>query len=80
MSSDLIWELVKKNNSFLIKRDGRQFTTEPGNVANVNSYKYSGLANKKVVDIQALPGGGVTVGIKVPYRYCNTFFLGIYFV
>ncbi|ESW22538.1 hypothetical protein PHAVU_005G161300 [Phaseolus vulgaris] len=54
----LIWEIVKKNNSFLVKEFGNgtqsvQFSREPNNLYNLNTYKYSGLANKKTVTIQA---------------------------
>ncbi|GLU10005.1 hypothetical protein SLE2022_268350 [Rubroshorea leprosula] len=54
----LIWEIVKKNNSFLVKQFGRgtaglQFSKESNNLYNLNSYKHSGLANKKTVTIQA---------------------------
>ncbi|KAM7254460.1 hypothetical protein ACFE04_003840 [Oxalis oulophora] len=53
----LIWEIVKNNNSFLVKEFGNgtaaiQFSKEPNNLYNVHSYKYSGLANKKTVTIQ----------------------------
>ncbi|CAL9027720.1 unnamed protein product [Prunus brigantina] len=56
----LIWEVVKKNNSFLVKQFGRgnagvRFSKEPNNLYNLHSYKHSGLANKKTVTIQ--PGG-----------------------
>ncbi|KAF3943003.1 hypothetical protein CMV_030401 [Castanea mollissima] len=56
----LIWEMVKKNNCFLVKEFGRgkagvQFSKEPNNLFNLNSYKFSGLANRKTVTIQ--PGG-----------------------
>ncbi|XP_071903120.1 large ribosomal subunit protein eL28z-like [Coffea arabica] len=56
----LIWEIVKKNNSFLVKEFGNgtasvKFTKEPNNLCNLHSYKHSGLANKKTVTIQ--PGG-----------------------
>ena len=55
----LIWEMVKKNNCFLVKQFGRgtasvQFSKEPNNLYNLNSYKHSGLANKKTVTIQPL--------------------------
>lgn len=50
MSSTLVWQIVKNHNSFLVKR-GRtnragavQFSAEPGNVLNVNSFKFSGIA------------------------------------
>ncbi|GMI90083.1 hypothetical protein like AT2G19730 [Hibiscus trionum] len=53
----LIWEVVKKKNCFLVKQFGRGtagvlFSKEPNNL---NSYKHSGLANKKTFTIQ--PGG-----------------------
>lgn len=48
MSADLVWTLVKNNNSFLVKRPGVQFSAEKGNLMNLHSYKYSGLANAKV--------------------------------
>ncbi|XP_059642866.1 large ribosomal subunit protein eL28y-like [Cornus florida] len=56
----LIWEIVKKNSSFLVKEFGNgtasvQFSRESNNLYNLNSYKHSGLANKKTVSIQ--PGG-----------------------
>ena len=50
-----IWECVKKNNSFLVKRsqgsNKAQFSAEPGNLYNLNTFKYSGLANAKTIDI-----------------------------
>ncbi|KAL6042625.1 Ribosomal protein L28e [Balamuthia mandrillaris] len=58
-SPDLKWLLVRSNNSFLIKRDGAQFSREPGNLRNVNSFKHSGLANNKVVDLVAAGNGAV---------------------
>ncbi|KAM3308202.1 60S ribosomal protein L28-1 [Capsicum chacoense] len=56
----LVWEIVKKNNSFLLKEFGNGtagvvFSKEPNNLYNLHSYKHSGLANKKTVTIQ--PGG-----------------------
>jgi len=63
-SDDLIWLLVKKNNRFLVKRNGNNtssitFSSEPNNLYNLNSYKYSGLANKKTVAV--LPGEDLSV-------------------
>ncbi|KAI9225272.1 MAG: ribosomal protein L28e [Piptocephalis tieghemiana] len=57
MSADLTWELVKNQSCFLVKRPGIQFTTEPNNLVNVNSYKYSGLANARTVGLTANPKG-----------------------
>jgi hypothetical protein len=49
-SADLIWQLVKKNNAFLVKRNGNsnasvQFSSEPNNLYNLNTFKYSGNFN-----------------------------------
>ncbi|KAK8959435.1 60S ribosomal protein L28-2 [Platanthera guangdongensis] len=53
----LIWEIVRKNNAFLVKQFGNgnakvQFSKEKNNLFNVHSFKYSGLANKKTVSVQ----------------------------
>ncbi|CAJ0640868.1 15239_t:CDS:2 [Entrophospora sp. SA101] len=65
MSTDLIWLLVKNNNSFLIKHNGVQFSSEPNNLTNSNSFKHSGLANKKSIGISPEPKGrGVVVTTK----------------
>jgi len=60
----LIWLLVKNNNRFLVKRNGNnnnsvQFSSEPNNLYNLNTFKHSGLANKKTVGIA--PGEGLSV-------------------
>lgn len=67
MSSALVWQLIKNNNAFLIKRgntkrDGFvELSAEPGNLLNVNSAKYSGLANETTVGVSA----DLTVSVKV---------------
>eukprot|EP00271_Cylindrocystis_brebissonii_P019384 TRINITY_DN586_c6_g1_i1.p2 TRINITY_DN586_c6_g1~~TRINITY_DN586_c6_g1_i1.p2 ORF type:complete len:152 (+),score=41.55 TRINITY_DN586_c6_g1_i1:138-593(+) len=58
VSPDLLWLLVRKQNKFLYKQGGDStssvtFSREPFNLLNKNSFKYSGLANKKAVDISA---------------------------
>jgi len=62
MSSDLQWLLLRNNNSFMVKRvpEGPVFSREPGNLTNLHSYKYSGLANAKTVDISD-SGSGVKI-------------------
>ncbi|KIM69904.1 hypothetical protein SCLCIDRAFT_1207145 [Scleroderma citrinum Foug A] len=59
MSSDLQWLLLRNNNSFMVKRgpEGRSFSTEPGNLRNLHSFKFSGLANTKTIDIKDSPSG-----------------------
>merc|ERR1711998_33950 len=58
MSADLKWLLVRNYNCFQIKRDGITFSTEPQNLTNLSTYKYSGLANDKAigVDIATIKG------------------------
>merc|ERR1712094_102803 len=50
-SSDVVWGIIRKNSSFLVKRF-LELSSEPGNLMNKNSFKYSGLANAEAVDIQ----------------------------
>ncbi|KAF8333165.1 ribosomal L28e protein family-domain-containing protein [Cantharellus anzutake] len=58
MSSDLTWLLVKNWNSHQRTRttDGTIFSLEPGNVRNIQSRTFSGLANEKVFDIKESKG------------------------
>jgi large subunit ribosomal protein L28e len=56
VSQDLLWLLIKKQNRFLYKQGGGttrqvQFSSEPNNLLNKNTYKFSGLANLKSVGI-----------------------------
>merc|ERR1712046_402401 len=51
-SSDLLRALTRKNNSFLVKRNGLQLTSEPNNVMGKHSFKFSGLANLETVGIE----------------------------
>ncbi|CAE6475954.1 60S ribosomal protein L28 [Paucibacter sp. DJ4R-1] len=53
MSSDLQWLLVRKYNSFIVKRvpEGPIFSKEPGNLKNVHSRKYSGLISDKSLHV-----------------------------
>jgi len=54
----LVWEIVKKNNSFHRKKNGQTkrsgsitFSVERGNLKSLNMLKYSGLANSKATDV-----------------------------
>ncbi|RIA98543.1 ribosomal L28e/Mak16 [Glomus cerebriforme] len=66
MSDDLTWLLIKNRSSFLVKRNGAEFNSEPNNLTNLNSFKYSGLANKKAIGVKDGPTNykGVTVVTK----------------
>jgi len=69
MSTDLQWLLIRKNNSFMVKRlpEGPIFSSEPGNLMNLHSHKYSGLANAKTIHIgHNKTGGGLKVSSRKP--------------
>ena len=59
MSDALVWHLIRDNNAFLVKRERTsrrgavQFSKEPGNLLNVNCFKYSGIANGSTIDISS---------------------------
>ena len=65
MSAELCWSIIRKNSCFLKKSHGLTLSSEPNNVAGVNSFKFNGLVNKKTVGIEAAPSGkGVVLSIR----------------
>ncbi|KAK7063557.1 ribosomal-L28e domain-containing protein [Favolaschia claudopus] len=63
MSTDLQWLLLRQNNSFQVKRGaevGRIFSKENGNIRNIHSHKFSGLANNGTIHIVD-SGNGVQI-------------------
>jgi large subunit ribosomal protein L28e len=64
ISSDLIWEIVRNNNSFLAKsprNGGVQFSRDPLNLTSKNSRKHAGFINEKAIGVIPNEKGGVTV-------------------
>lgn len=57
ISSDILWSVVRKHHSFLVKRDGARFSAEPGNLRNEHKFRNSGLVHSKSVDISAGENG-----------------------
>jgi large subunit ribosomal protein L28e len=57
-SPSLLWELTKKHNAFLVKNNGITLSCEPGNISNIHSSKYSGLAQQKAVGYETNPRTG----------------------
>ena len=56
--ASLVWACVSRHNSFQRSKNGRTrrsgkviFSVEKGNVANMSTFKYSGIANDKSVDV-----------------------------
>ncbi|KAJ2906702.1 hypothetical protein MKZ38_000438 [Zalerion maritima] len=67
VSPDLVWEIVRNDNAFLVKRKsngGVQFSRDPLNLQNVNSRKYAGFVNERAVGVNENEKGGVTVTSK----------------
>jgi large subunit ribosomal protein L28e len=71
----LVWELVKNNSSFLMKKNGHskrsgaiEFSTEKGNVKSLNLLKYSGIANSKTIDVISTVKGGTGDDAKTKTR------------
>merc|ERR1712216_379884 len=62
-AEEVIWACVKGNNAFLhkSKQGGNkvQFSSEPTNLYNLNTFKFSGLANAKSVGIASGADGAV---------------------
>jgi large subunit ribosomal protein L28e len=58
----LLWEVTRKNSSFLRKKNGHtkrsgkiNFSAEPGNLKNLHLLQYSGISNAKVIDVVCTP-------------------------
>jgi large subunit ribosomal protein L28e len=70
-ADSLVWEIVKNNNSFMRKKSGRtsrsgsvRFSVEPGNLTSRSTYKYSGLANSKTIDISSTGDNRAALTLK----------------
>lgn len=56
MSQAVVWSIVRQNHAYLKKsrkNGGVQFSSHPANLKNKNTLKYSGIANRRTVSIQA---------------------------
>jgi len=67
----LVWQIVGQNNSFQKKVNGSTkrsgattFSNEKGNLYSVNSFKFSGLANSKAVDVSATSDNTTVISTK----------------
>ncbi|KAL1972466.1 hypothetical protein VTN31DRAFT_6880 [Thermomyces dupontii] len=64
VSSDLIWEISRSQNSYLVKNkmaDRALFSRDPLNPLNFHSRKLAGFVNDKAVNVQPTPEGGVVL-------------------
>ncbi|OQO03522.1 hypothetical protein B0A48_10186 [Cryoendolithus antarcticus] len=56
LSSDIIWEVVRHQNAYLVKRSGAggvQFSRDPLNLTNKHSRKHAGFVNPQAIGINA---------------------------
>ncbi|EOO02866.1 putative ribosomal protein l28e protein [Phaeoacremonium minimum UCRPA7] len=67
VSADLVWEIVRSQNAYLVKSKtaGKvQFSRDPLNLTNKHSRKYAGFVNDKAIGITGGEKGGVQVVSK----------------
>ncbi|XP_031433837.1 60S ribosomal protein L28-like [Clupea harengus] len=64
-SSHLQWMVIRNCSSYLIKRNGQTYSTEPNNLKSRNSFRFNGLVHRKTVGVEAAADGkGVVVMLK----------------
>lgn len=51
MSAQVVWDIVRRESSFLKKSFGIELSAEPLNVVGKNSYKHSGLSQPKALGV-----------------------------
>ncbi|EEB05701.1 60S ribosomal protein L28/L44 [Schizosaccharomyces japonicus yFS275] len=67
VSNDLVWQVIRDNNKFLVKRSdfgGIQFNREPLNATGKNAQRFSGLASDKAAGVVANSPRGVALITK----------------
>jgi large subunit ribosomal protein L28e len=71
MSAHLIWMIMRNNNAYLLKKSNikKPFSTEPNNLTNLSSFRYSGLIHTKSVGVVAAPDNK---GFTVVYKKSRT--------
>ncbi|KAF3925009.1 hypothetical protein AA313_de0203162 [Arthrobotrys entomopaga] len=65
--SDLLWELTRKNTSYLVKRKtggGVRLSRDPLNLRNVHSRKHSGAVNSQAIGVVPSEKGGISLLTK----------------
>merc|ERR1712080_181789 len=71
MSSDIAWAITRNNSAYLLKKRNcpKPFSTDPMNLTNKHSQRYTGLVNKKAVAVApAADNKGLTVTMKAGPR------------
>ncbi|OMJ84439.1 hypothetical protein SteCoe_14452 [Stentor coeruleus] len=61
VSSNVLWELLKDSNSYLIRKNGNDFSTDPYNLLNAHKQKYAGIASNSGVGVSSRKKGDPVV-------------------
>lgn len=62
--SEVVWQLTKKYNSFLVKFNGQQFSTDPLNLTNLHNSSSAGLSNNQSIGLHGAKTQGKKKGVK----------------
>lgn len=52
LPNSVLWQLTKKNNSFLVKYNGQTFSHDPLNLTGLHNASSAGLSNNQAVGVQ----------------------------
>ena len=61
VSSDVLWELLKHNNSFTVRRADKDFSADPFNLTNTQRQKFAGIASNSAVGVSSRKKGDPVV-------------------
>jgi len=53
LPNSVVWQLTKKNNSFLVKFNGQTFSHDPLNLTGLHNASQAGLSNSQAVGLQS---------------------------
>ena len=62
--NEVVWQLTKKYNSFLVKFNGQQFSRDPLNLTNFHNASSAGLSNTQAIGLSAAKTQGKKKGVK----------------
>ncbi|KAI9294325.1 hypothetical protein K502DRAFT_342518 [Neoconidiobolus thromboides FSU 785] len=57
VSTDLLWEVTKRNNTYLVKRSGVTFSRDPLNLTNLHNRAQAGFIQTNAIGLVAGPKG-----------------------
>ena len=62
--NEVVWQLTKKYNSFLVKFNGQQLSRDPLNLTNFHNASSAGLSNTQAIGLSAAKTQGKKKGVK----------------